>query len=62
MGKKLALNVLYNVCIFVALAIAYEGVIRGQYAYLLASVFIVAVVIALKMKLLKEVKETTRKP
>lgn len=62
MGKKIALNVLYNVCIFVALVIGYEGVTRGQYAYLLAAVFIAAVIIALKMKLIKEVKESTRKP
>jgi hypothetical protein len=40
MGKKIALNVVYNLGIFVALMIGYWGVEHAQYAYLLGAVFI----------------------
>ncbi|MBD1363717.1 hypothetical protein IDJ77_07835 [Mucilaginibacter sp. ZT4R22] len=61
MGKKIALNVVYNLGIFVALMIGYWGIEHAQYAYLLGAVFIAAVFISLKIKLIKEVKNTTGK-
>ncbi|OOQ57623.1 DUF6358 family protein [Mucilaginibacter pedocola] len=61
MGKKLALNVVYNLGIIIAVAIGWWGIQHTQYAYVLGAVFIIAIFISLKIKLMKEVKELTRK-
>ena len=57
MGKKLALNVLYNVGIFICLALAYEGFQGKHYEYIAGAVFIGAIFIILKIRLLKEVRD-----
>ncbi|GAA4332370.1 hypothetical protein GCM10023149_38620 [Mucilaginibacter gynuensis] len=57
MGKKIALNVLYNVGIVIAIIIGYWGVEHGRYEFLLGAIFIGGVFIALKIRLRKEVKE-----
>jgi hypothetical protein len=58
MGKKLFLNVLYNICIFVCLVTGYQyGIAQKQYGYLLGAALIIAIFILLKIKLLKEVKK-----
>ncbi|AMR30786.1 hypothetical protein A0256_04785 [Mucilaginibacter sp. PAMC 26640] len=62
MGKKIALNVLYNLGIFVAILAGYYGFQHARYEFLLGAIFIAAVFVSLKLKLIKEVKETTRKP
>lgn len=62
MGKKIALNVLYNLGIFVALMAGYWGFEHTRYEFLLGAIFIAGVFISLKIKLIKEVKETTKKP
>ena len=40
MGKKLALNVLYNVAIFVCLALIYYGAENKRYEFIAGAVFI----------------------
>jgi SNF family Na+-dependent transporter len=58
MAKKMFLNVLYNICIFVCLIAGYQyGIEKGNYVFLAGAVFIIAIFIALKVRLLKEVKK-----
>ncbi|RYE20142.1 MAG: hypothetical protein EOP51_18480 [Sphingobacteriales bacterium] len=62
MGKKLALNVLYNVGIVVSLFVGYEGFMAGNYAFVLGAAFIATILIVLKLRLVKEVREMNKKP
>ena len=62
MGKKLALNVLYNICIFICLALVYYGFNNHHYEYIAGAVFIGAVFVILKIRLLKEVRNMQKKP
>ena len=62
MGKKLALNVLYNICIFVCLALVYYGFEHTRYEFIAGAVFIGAVFVILKIRLLKEVRDIQKKP
>jgi len=56
MGKKLALNVLYTVGIFICAAIAYWGYQHAQYAYIAGAVFVGVLFIILKVKLLQQIR------
>lgn len=56
MGKKLALNVLYTIGIFICFAIGYWGFQHSRYEYIAASAFIAILFIVLKVKLLKELR------
>ncbi|HEX3384340.1 MAG TPA: DUF6358 family protein [Mucilaginibacter sp.] len=56
MGKKLALNVLYNICIFICLIFIYEGVQNKHYIYIPCALLVAAVFVILKVRLLKEVR------
>lgn len=61
MGKKVFLNVFYNICIFICLITGYQyGIVQKQYAYLLGAALIIAIFIVLKVRLLKEVKKTQK--
>jgi Family of unknown function (DUF6358) len=62
MGKKIALNVLYNIGIFICLILTYEGALSKHYEYILGSLFIGAVLVILKIRLLKEVRNMQKKP
>jgi len=62
MGKKLALNVLYNVGIFICLILVYEGALNKHYEYIAGAVFIGAILVILKIRLLKEVRNMQNKP
>jgi phosphotransferase system glucose/maltose/N-acetylglucosamine-specific IIC component len=62
MGKKVILNVLYNLGIFLCILIAYSAIEHARYEYLLAVVFIAGVLISLKIKLIKDIKNTQRNP
>ena len=63
MGKKLFLNVFYNIVIFICLITGYQwGIVPKNYVYLLGSIAIIAIFIVLKIKLLKEVKNAQKKP
>jgi phosphotransferase system glucose/maltose/N-acetylglucosamine-specific IIC component len=62
MGKKVILNVLYNLGIFLCVLIGYSAVEHARYEYLLGVVFIGGVLIILKIKLIKEIKNTQKKP
>jgi len=56
MGKKLALNVLYNIGIFACLVLIYTGFEKKHYEYAAGALFIGAVLVMLKIRLLKEVR------
>jgi hypothetical protein len=61
MAKKMFLNVLYNICIFVCIIAGYEyGVALGNYVFIAGAAFIIAIFIVLKVKLLKEVKNAQK--
>ena len=61
MGKKIIFNVLYNLGIFLCLLVGYSGFEHARYEYVLGSVFIAAILIILKIKLIKEVRSTEKK-
>lgn len=61
MGKKVALNVLYNVGIIVCLFIAYEGYLQKHWSWVLGAVFVAVMLIILKVRLIKEVRQLTKK-
>jgi hypothetical protein len=60
MGKKVALNVFYNVAIFLCLIFIYKGFELARYEYVMAGAFIGGVFITLKIKLIKEVKSSQK--
>ena len=62
MAKKLALNVLYNICIFICMALVYYGIKPFRIEYILGAVFIGAIFVILKIRLLKEVRNMQKKP
>lgn len=60
MGKKILINTLYNIGIFLCLASAYWGFTNKRYEFLAAGLFVGAIFIVLKIRLLKEVKASMR--
>jgi hypothetical protein len=62
MWGKVALNVFYNIAIFLSFYAIYIGFTTGYYAYVLAGAFSATVFIILKLKLIKQVKEKTKQP
>lgn len=58
MGKKLALNVLYTIGIFICIAIGYWGFQHSSYLYIAGAAFIGILFIILKVKLLKDLRNT----
>ncbi|WP_374948386.1 DUF6358 family protein [Mucilaginibacter sp.] len=60
MGKKVALNVFYNLVIFVCILVIYSAFEHGRYEYILACAFIAGIIITLKIRLIKEIKNTQR--
>ena len=57
MRKKIALNVFYNISIFICLILIYNGFKDKHYEYVAGGVFIAAIFIILKIRLLKEVRD-----
>jgi len=56
MGFKLLLNILYTIGIVVCLYIVYWGFINQRYAFVLGAGFIAAMLVILKIRLLKQVR------
>lgn len=56
MGKKVALNVFYNIVIFLCIVIIYTAVEHARYEYVLACAFIAGIIITLKIRLIKEIR------
>jgi hypothetical protein len=56
----MALSTFYNLCIFLCLILAWTGITDKHYDYILAAVFGGAIFIVLKIKVLKEVRNTLK--
>ena len=62
MWWKVLLNVFYNIAILSSFYAIYIGFSTGHYEYVLAGVFSAAIFIILKLKLIKQVKDSTKQP
>jgi hypothetical protein len=60
MGKKIALSTFYNLCIILCLLMGYMGFTGKRYDFILAAVFGGTIFIILKIKLLKEIRNTLK--
>jgi hypothetical protein len=61
MGKKLMLNTLYSVVIIISLIAAYQyGIVQKQYEYIAVAAVIIAIFIYLKIKILKQIRNTQK--
>ncbi|CAN5493250.1 hypothetical protein BH09BAC6_BH09BAC6_21840 [soil metagenome] len=61
MGKKLGLNVLYNIGIFLCLILGYEyGIVQQNFVLLTGAVVLVTLLVLLKIKLIKDIKNTQK--
>jgi uncharacterized protein DUF6358 len=56
MGKKVALNVFYNIVIFLCAVVIWSAFEHARYDYILACAFIAGIIITLKIRLIKEIK------
>ncbi|HZY40072.1 MAG TPA: DUF6358 family protein [Mucilaginibacter sp.] len=63
MRKNFLLNIFYTIGIAVFAIIGYQyGVEQKQYGFLAAAIVLVVIFIVLKIRLLKEVNKTLKKP
>jgi len=62
MGLKFFLNVLYNLGIILALFTLYWAFQHRQYGYIVLAIIVLVLFIILKLRLIKEVKNTLKKP
>jgi hypothetical protein len=63
MWKKAIPNTLYNIGIIACIIFGYEdGIEKGNYVFVAGAVVLLAIFIFLKIKILKEIKNTLKKP
>jgi len=63
MWKKMIPNTLYTIGILIALITGYQyGIVQHQYGFLAGAIVIIAIFIVLKIRILKEIKNTQRNP
>ena len=63
MRKNFLLNILYTIGIAVSAIVGYQyGVEQKQYGFLAGAIVLVVIFIVLKVKLLKDVNKTLKKP
>jgi len=63
MRKNFLLNILYTIGIAVGLITGYQyGIEQKQYGFLAGAIVLVVIFTVLKIKLLKEVNKTLKKP
>jgi len=60
MAKKMFLNVLYTIGIFVCAAIIWWAYPLQQYMYVMSAIFIAGLLIILKIKLLKDLRTPSK--
>ena len=61
MGKKLLLNTLYTLGIVISIIVGFEyGIQQQQYGILSGAVLIIAIFIVLKIRILKDIKNTQK--
>jgi hypothetical protein len=57
---KFVLNIFYNITILVCLWFIYAGFTKGHYEWCLAALFLGALIIVLKIRLIKQVRNENR--
>jgi hypothetical protein len=62
MGFKVFLNVLYNVCIFICAYFVYKSIMSHNWPIALGSFFLLGMVIIFKLRLLKDIRNSQKKP
>jgi hypothetical protein len=63
MWKKAIPNTLYTVGIVVCVIYGYQyGIEKGNYVFLAGAVILITIFVFLKIKILKEIKNTLKKP
>ena len=63
MRKNYLINILYTIGIALAAIVGYQyGVEQKQYGFLAGAIVLVVIFIVLKIKLLKDVNKTLKKP
>jgi Na+/melibiose symporter-like transporter len=62
MGFKVFLNVLYNICIFICVLFIISSIKNSNWAYVLGVTFLLAMVIIFKLRLIKDIRNTQKKP
>jgi Na+/melibiose symporter-like transporter len=61
MWFKVLLNVLYNVCIFICLLFTFYSIKNHNWPYVLGGVFLGAMVIIFKLRLIKDIRNRQEK-
>jgi hypothetical protein len=63
MWKKLIPNTLYTLGIVICLIYGYEyGIEKQQYVFLCGAILLIAIFVVLKIRILKEIKNTQKNP
>ncbi|OCX52227.1 hypothetical protein BEL04_12135 [Mucilaginibacter sp. PPCGB 2223] len=62
MVLKFILNILYNLCIIICVVVIWSGFKNHNWAYVAGATFIGAMIIIFKLRLIKDVKNMTKKP
>jgi hypothetical protein len=62
MWFKILLNVLFNVGLFLCMVIIYYGFKNSNWAYVLGAVFAFAMILIFKLRLIKDIRNTSKKP
>jgi Na+/melibiose symporter-like transporter len=62
MGIKFALNILYNLCIIICLITIWSGFKNGNWAFVAGAFFIGVLILIFKIRLIKDIKNLTKKP
>jgi hypothetical protein len=63
MWKKIIPNTLYTIGIVICFIIGYQnGIENKQYWYIVGAVILIAIFMVLKVRILKEIKNTQKKP
>ena len=62
MGIKFVLNILYNLCIIICAFTIWSGFKNHNWAFVAGAMFIGALIVIFKIRLIKDVKNMTKKP
>jgi len=62
MGIKFILNILYNLCIIICLFTIWSGFNNHNWAFVAGATFIGVLIVIFKIRLIKDVKNLTKKP
>lgn len=62
MGIKVFLNVMYNICIFICAYFVYYSIKGHNWPVAFGAVFLLGMVIIFKLRLLKDIRNSQKKP